>query len=583
MDIYEFLNSKDVAAYCRKISKTWNTYQKAVIISMSERPLEDKRAAFQHLLDNEPDASAHLEVDGEIFYSTHKIIAAILTWDWDKDWRISNAKRIDGYYDISGRIRNVFPKYDIIPTPEFKRGDIITTTETRNSWYDDKTSTDVFVLDSFESHDKYQTNRDYQGFFVDEIGVLCSMSICADKTYYEHYRSDSTDEDRILIALSNYIREEPQLSEILFRGLHCYDEYYGSYAPPKFTEDERSLITKDSILKAYNIHRRVDMLLNDFEEHIKNCEVTAKEIIGIENRALPSVERGGIYYFIPSYDIIAHCRSIGHKFTALEQAIIVYYSNKLFTEKCATWQKIIDTLPDEAIPEDDCYWGETCYDSLHKLLQDYMSFKNGLVEKMKSDEPGATYIYWRNYQKSKPYNSFNEVIAAFKADYNTEPYKDQYTVYKLYEGDDSWLYDEGFSTQITINGEIIDICENNYDGCSNEDCCRRFFELDMCFPHPFKKGDILTHGTSAVVTESDDNSPDSKIHSVRNVGNINCYRIKAGKVARKREKISWYQEYFRSELKGKERILPAIGSHLKGELSAEQLLNSYAEILSRNN
>jgi hypothetical protein len=42
MDIYDFINSSDVAAHCREINKQWDSFEMAVIIARSERPMVDK-------------------------------------------------------------------------------------------------------------------------------------------------------------------------------------------------------------------------------------------------------------------------------------------------------------------------------------------------------------------------------------------------------------------------------------------------------------------------------------------------------------------------------------------------------------
>jgi hypothetical protein len=55
MNIYEFLNSRDVAEYCRSINKTWNTFEMAVIIARSNRPIADKHAAWRELIADYPD------------------------------------------------------------------------------------------------------------------------------------------------------------------------------------------------------------------------------------------------------------------------------------------------------------------------------------------------------------------------------------------------------------------------------------------------------------------------------------------------------------------------------------------------
>ena len=56
LDIYNYFNSNDVAAHCKKVGKTWNTLEMAVIIYLcSKKKLSDKHAAYRELLSGFPD------------------------------------------------------------------------------------------------------------------------------------------------------------------------------------------------------------------------------------------------------------------------------------------------------------------------------------------------------------------------------------------------------------------------------------------------------------------------------------------------------------------------------------------------
>jgi len=55
MDIYSFFRSADVAAYCRELNKTWNTYEMAIIIGRSQKTKAEKHEAWRDLIDNYPD------------------------------------------------------------------------------------------------------------------------------------------------------------------------------------------------------------------------------------------------------------------------------------------------------------------------------------------------------------------------------------------------------------------------------------------------------------------------------------------------------------------------------------------------
>lgn len=55
MDIYSFLNSKDIAEHCRRLQKTWTPLQMALIISRSDRSVPDKHRAWRELISDYPD------------------------------------------------------------------------------------------------------------------------------------------------------------------------------------------------------------------------------------------------------------------------------------------------------------------------------------------------------------------------------------------------------------------------------------------------------------------------------------------------------------------------------------------------
>ena len=55
MDIYGFINSRDVAAHCREINKVWTPFEMAVIIGRSDKTMSEKHAAWRELITDYPD------------------------------------------------------------------------------------------------------------------------------------------------------------------------------------------------------------------------------------------------------------------------------------------------------------------------------------------------------------------------------------------------------------------------------------------------------------------------------------------------------------------------------------------------
>lgn len=75
MDIYSYICSPEVAEHCRKIGKTWNTLEMAVIIDRSNRTIADKHAAWQELIEHYSDMPAIPNYHDIQFDSTHEILA----------------------------------------------------------------------------------------------------------------------------------------------------------------------------------------------------------------------------------------------------------------------------------------------------------------------------------------------------------------------------------------------------------------------------------------------------------------------------------------------------------------------------
>jgi hypothetical protein len=234
MDIYSFIRSPDVAAHCRKIGKTWNTCETAVIISRSDRPTADKHAAWRELIDRYPDMPAIPNFHRVDFESTHKMLAE--TMDYERRilerFKTPESGAIYKYgVEWNGKTddSSLFTSFEMegddlatlffidIPSP-FKRGDLLT--------YSGTGKTDVFVLDSFNRDDPERLARYLRGeaadgtdltgwgFFVDDVGALYGDHAC-DYDSFEYYKGRMEGKDRLLHYVSLYMTGEIRLPELL--------------------------------------------------------------------------------------------------------------------------------------------------------------------------------------------------------------------------------------------------------------------------------------------------------------------------------------------------------------------------------
>lgn len=114
MDIYSFLNSRDIAEHCRKIQKEWSPLEMALIISHSKRSVLDKHVAWRELISDYPDMMVppipECGVNG--FESLHTIILTQIDYEerilrsfmeqtpgavyrhqiaWNREWQYSDS------------------------------------------------------------------------------------------------------------------------------------------------------------------------------------------------------------------------------------------------------------------------------------------------------------------------------------------------------------------------------------------------------------------------------------------------------------------------------------------------------------
>lgn len=115
MDIYNFLNSRDIAEHCRRIQKTWTPLEMALIINHSKRSVLDKHGAWRELISDYPDMTVPPIPECGIssgFESLHTIILTQIDYEerilrsfmeqtpgavyrhqiaWSHEWRYSDS------------------------------------------------------------------------------------------------------------------------------------------------------------------------------------------------------------------------------------------------------------------------------------------------------------------------------------------------------------------------------------------------------------------------------------------------------------------------------------------------------------
>ena len=81
MDIYSYINSRDVAEYCRTTSKVWTQFEMAVIIARSKRSITEKHAAWRELMRNYSDMPTPENMHYRSYDSLHKKLAEVIDYE----------------------------------------------------------------------------------------------------------------------------------------------------------------------------------------------------------------------------------------------------------------------------------------------------------------------------------------------------------------------------------------------------------------------------------------------------------------------------------------------------------------------
>jgi hypothetical protein len=81
MDIYDYINSCDVAAYCRELNHAWNTFDMAVIIGISNKSTAEKHKAWRELISDYPDMPTPTGYHHESYPSLHTKLAEAIEYE----------------------------------------------------------------------------------------------------------------------------------------------------------------------------------------------------------------------------------------------------------------------------------------------------------------------------------------------------------------------------------------------------------------------------------------------------------------------------------------------------------------------
>ncbi len=381
---------------------------------------------------------------------------------------------------------------------------------------------------------------------------------------------------------------------IAWYKIHYPKEFYKAYLELNSNID----------IKTYNNKKQVEASLNNAKKtkaEMSGWDSNLDKKIEILEILLEMYERGikkdkkiskDDYNLINSKAIENYCREIEYKFNTEELATLVYRNKKMdIKEKIAKYQDLIDNYPDmEVIERIHCYH----YDSVKTMIRNEIArIKNIYEDFLKKDE--NCFYSWYEYNRTtkcfsrdaieRSRRTYKEVDKEIREYINKFDDTISYTIIKKILGKEEKTI---YANYIVINKKpkLIEIYYSNRD----------FNDLDGIFvniPTPFKKGDILI-SQSPSMRNYGDNEEIFVLEYLRNWdqdikeslarGNYDLtdmtgrgyylYDDNAQFVLDDKWDYDSF-EYYDGKLEGRNRILKAISSFLKEDISFELFIHAY--------
>lgn len=215
-----------------------------------------------------------------------------------------------------------------------------------------------------------------------------------------------------------------------------------------------------------------------------------------------------IYKYIRSKDVREYNHQIGHKFTTLESAFLVWHNRALtLDEKHAGWREIILDMPDEQVE----YRGKSQHsDSLFKLLEQFIQDDNKLIQEFYKQDSQAVYSYqyadgsdcWRYNDHNRIYTDFDYMRRSLRSFLpKCDGCEVEYTKRYLSSPDNN------ICLTVNANEQIMDV---QCTFISSQAAVQKndFFQcLWVDIPTPFRVGDIVCGATEPFAGKSIVNEP----------------------------------------------------------------------------
>ena len=297
--------------------------------------------------------------------------------------------------------------------------------------------------------------------------------------------------------------------------------------------------------------------------------------------------------FVNSKDIKQHLLETGYSFSTAEAAWLVYQCRGVtLSEKIEAWEDIIKTMPDQEI---DSPHFDKPYDSIRKVISDFIDLKKKASELFLTEAPAAFYQYTlvyengsKDYDDSMLYSSYELCYKHMTKELSEE---DKDITGEIRRAEIGCLYK--VTTKYSHDAQIMDIRIPADYGVLDWNLLDFFDDLWFHFPAPFKKGDILYNpherrngfcSGPIVMTGITPLKYEEDGRSLMDTSDMNVWGFfqneENGTIYREVTYNYMDYEYFPTEmLTGKRRILKALSNLLKEEIDIELFINAYHLII----
>lgn len=229
-DIYNYINSRDVAKHCREINKVWTPFEMAILIDRSHRPIAEKHAAWRKIIAEYPDMPMPVNDKGGSYESLHKKLAERI--DYEEHlltiFKKTEAGAVYRYNDWSGSYTDpdhVFDNFETALSDAVKyygnRRDRVHVIRMTKSFINDDDSMTAF----FNNDDNLDCVRIVGSRKQDELFPDITKNGCAFDAYVDipmpFKRCDiltrnkgwDKEDDGIIFVLDSFDRDDPKWLE----------------------------------------------------------------------------------------------------------------------------------------------------------------------------------------------------------------------------------------------------------------------------------------------------------------------------------------------------------------------------------